>query len=104
MGSLWTSGGTKLASATFANETTSGWQRVDFAQPVAISANTVYVASYHTNVGHYANDDRYFQAAGVDNVPLHALRSGTSGSNGVFRYSANSIFPEPRLAADQLLG
>jgi hypothetical protein len=93
IGSLWTSGGTKVASATFANETTSGWQQVNFAQPVAIAANTVYVASYHTNVGRYANDDHYFQAAGVDNPPLHALRSGVSGANGVYRYGANSVFP-----------
>jgi len=93
VGSLWSSGGTKLATATFAKESASGWQQVLFSTPVAITANTVYVASYHTNVGHYANDDHYFQSVGVDNAPLHALRSGVSGANGVYRYGANSIFP-----------
>ena len=91
-GSLWSSGGSLLATATFTNETASGWQQVDFATPVGISANTVYVASYHTNTGHYAGDSGYFAAAGVDNPPLHALRDGVSGGNGVYVYGA-SAFP-----------
>ena len=35
LGHLWTSGGTQLAAATFTGETTSGWQQVNFATPVA---------------------------------------------------------------------
>ena len=93
VGNLWTSTGTLLASATFTSETASGWQQVNFATPVAITANTVYVASYHTNVGHYAADAGYFTATGIDNPPLHALRDGTSGSNSVYRYGATSGFP-----------
>ena len=53
---LWTSTGQLLATATFTNETASGWQQVNFATPVAITAGTTYVASYHTNSGHYAAD------------------------------------------------
>jgi Domain of unknown function (DUF4082) len=44
---LWNAAGTMLASATFANETASGWQTVTFASPVAIAANTTYVATLH---------------------------------------------------------
>src|SRR5207248_1478551 len=91
-GSLWTSGGTRLAQATFSGETATGWQQVSFASPVAISANTTYVASYHTDTGHYAGDLNYF-TGGVDRVPLHALASGSSGGNGVYAYSATSTFP-----------
>ena len=40
VGNLWTSTGTLLATATFTNETASGWQQVNFATPVAITANT----------------------------------------------------------------
>ena len=65
VGSLWTSAGTLLAQATFTNETTSGWQQVNFSSPVAINPNTVYVASYHTSVGHYASDDYYFLNRGL---------------------------------------
>ncbi len=90
---LWTSSGTLLATATFTNETTSGWQQVNFTAPVAITANTVYVASYHTNSGHYSDDWDYFAGKGMDSAPLHALADGTSGSNGVYAYGSSSSFP-----------
>src|SRR5262249_17349903 len=53
VGSLWSSTGTLLAQATFVNETASGWQQILFAAPVAIAANTTYIASYHAPSGHY---------------------------------------------------
>jgi hypothetical protein len=93
VGNLWTSTGTLLATATFTNETASGWQQVNFSTPVAISANTVYVASYHTSVGHYSADENYFASQGVDNWPLQALANGVSGPNGVYAYGSTSKFP-----------
>jgi len=93
VGNLWTSSGTLLATATFTGETASGWQQVTFSSPVAITANTVYVASYHTTVGHYADDQNYFATTGVDNPPLHALQNGASGFDGVFAYGSTSSFP-----------
>jgi hypothetical protein len=91
-GTLWSSTGTQLATATFTGETASGWQQVNFASPVAITANTVYVVSYHTDIGRYAYTAAYFAATGVDNGPLHALRNGVSGGNGVYRYGGR-VFP-----------
>ena len=93
IGNLWTSNGTLLATVTFTNETASGWQQALFATPVAITSNTVYVASYHANNGHYSADLNYFSGKGVDNPPLHALTNGVSGGNGVYRYGASSLFP-----------
>jgi hypothetical protein len=93
LGHLWSSTGTLLASATFAGESASGWQQVNFASPVAIAANTVYVASYHVNSGHYSADLSYFTSKGVDNPPLHALANGVSGANSVYAYGASSAFP-----------
>ena len=61
-GSLWSSTGTLLATATFIKETTSGWQTVTFSNPVSIIAGTTYVASFHSN-GHYANTANYFTTA-----------------------------------------
>jgi len=92
VGSLWTNTGTLMASATFFGESASGWQQVIFSPPVAVNANTTYVASYHTNTGHYATNNGYF-GVGVDNAPLHALRDGVDGSNGVYRYSSGTAFP-----------
>ncbi len=93
VGNLWSSSGTKLASVTFSGETTSGWQQANFSTPLSITANTVYVASYNTTVGHYADDQNYFATTGVDNPPLHALQNGVSGGNGVYAYGSTSSFP-----------
>jgi hypothetical protein len=52
-GTLWSASGTPIATGTFI-ETASGWQTLLFTTPVSITAGTTYIASYHTNVGHYA--------------------------------------------------
>ena len=97
IGSLWTSGGTRLAQATFAGETASGWQQVNFSSPVAISANTIYVAAYLAPKGHYSYKSSGF-STGVDNSPLHALANSVS-SDGVYRYSTTSVFPNSTFSA-----
>ena len=48
------------ASANFSGETASGWQQANFATPVSILANTVYVASYFAPQGSYSADGNYF--------------------------------------------
>ena len=63
VGNLWSSTGTLLASATFTGESASGWQQVNFSSPVAITANTVYVASYFSPTGDFAVDRNYFNTA-----------------------------------------
>jgi hypothetical protein len=88
---LWSATGTLLASATFTNETASGWQQVNFANPVAITAGATYVASYHTN-GNYSADPNLFATA-VTNGPLTAPSSATSGGNGVYAYGSGGLFP-----------
>ena len=86
VGNLWTSTGTLLATATFANESASGWQTVTFATPVPVTANTTYVASYQTTVGHFAVDRFYFNS-GYSNNPLYAFGTGeVTAGNGVYRY------------------
>lgn len=82
---LWTANGQLLATATFSNETPSGWQQVNFATPVAISANTTYVASYHTNTGRYAVSRSYF-ASTFNSGPLHVPANG-----GVYLYGAGGF-------------
>ena len=91
-GSLWTNSGQLLATGTFVNETASGWQTLTFANPVAITANTTYVASYHTGGAfHYTWDT--FRNQGIDNPPLHALRDGLDGVNGVYSYGPGGAMP-----------
>ncbi|MBX4956167.1 DUF4082 domain-containing protein [Rhizobium lentis] len=87
---LWSSTGTKLASATFTNTTASGWQTVNFATPFTIAANTTYVASYHTTGAYVATGNFYTTA--VTSGPLTAPASG----NGVYAYGGSAsagLFP-----------
>ncbi len=94
VGRLWSAtGGSPLAVATFTGETASGWQEVTFSSPVAINANTTYIASYHTTIGRYAYAENFFQSGGIFNNPLLALQNGTDGANGVYKYGAGGIFP-----------
>ena len=88
---LWSDTGVLLATATFTSETGSGWQQVDFATPVPVSAGASYVASYTAPKGHYSVSRSYFASLGVDNGPLHAVAQGPGGSNGVFVYSPGSF-------------
>lgn len=93
IGNLWSTSGALLATATFTNETSSGWQQVNFSNPVAITANTTYVASYFTPTGHYSDTIAYFATEGSDVPPLHFLQNGVDGPNGVYSYSGSSRFP-----------
>jgi hypothetical protein len=88
---LWSNGGTLLASATFATTTTTGWQTVRFARPVTVSAGRSYVASYHTDVGHYSADNGYFSGKGKDSGPLHAPADSSSSHNGVYHYGGTAF-------------
>jgi hypothetical protein len=90
VGHLWTSNGTLLASVTFTNETATGWQQAPLPPPVAITANTTYVASYHAPVGRYAINEPYFTTAFVK-APLRALADGVAGGNGVYKYGASGF-------------
>ncbi|WP_030664629.1 DUF4082 domain-containing protein [Streptomyces cellulosae] len=91
-GSLWTDDGTLLASGTFTGETTSGWQTLTFATPVAITADTAYVVSYHAPNGNYAVDGGYFAAA-HKSYPLTATADTTTHHNGLYKYGSDSAFP-----------
>jgi hypothetical protein len=91
--SLWNSAGKLLAQATSTKETASGWQQVNLATPITISPNATYVASYNTSSGHYSDDPNYFSTKGIDVGPLHALKAGVDGVNGVYIYGKVGTFP-----------
>ncbi|HEY7071829.1 MAG TPA: DUF4082 domain-containing protein [Acidimicrobiales bacterium] len=93
VGNLWKTDGTLLGTVAFTNETASGWQQANFTTPIPISAGQTYVASYYAPVGRYGVSGGLLGAAGVDRAPLHALRNGVDGGNGVYRYGASSAYP-----------
>ena len=90
-GSLWSAAGVRLATGTFSGETASGWQTLVFNTPVTVAPGLFYTASYFAPNGHYAIDQGYFQATGVNAPPLTAPQTGDGNPNGVFQ--TNGGFP-----------
>jgi methionine-rich copper-binding protein CopC len=89
-GTLWTAAGNRLSTVAFSGESASGWQTMTLPSPVSISANTTYVASYHTDAGHYSVTNNAFASA-VTRGPLTALASAGSGGNGVYLYGGGGF-------------
>jgi N,N-dimethylformamidase beta subunit-like, C-terminal/Domain of unknown function (DUF4082)/Bacterial Ig-like domain/Bacterial Ig domain len=94
---LWKSDGTQLATATVTNESTSGWQQASFDAPVAIAANTTYIASYTAPTGRYSH-----AAGGLDSPivrsPLRSVSNGgryTYGTGAPLSASSANYFVDP---------
>ncbi|MFG1959014.1 N,N-dimethylformamidase beta subunit family domain-containing protein [Nonomuraea sp. NPDC049028] len=92
-GDLWSSTGQLLARATFTNESASGWQQVNFSTPVAVSANTTYVAAYHTTSGRYSVTRPYFTQQYSSGLLIGLANSAVTPGNGVYSYTATPAFP-----------
>ena len=60
LGHLWTTSGSQLGQVTFTGESASGWQEATFGAPIAIDANTTYIASYLAPNGNYAASAGFF--------------------------------------------
>jgi hypothetical protein len=120
LGHLWTSDGTQLSGGVvFLKEGESGWQQARIHPVVPITANTTYVVSYFAPQGRYSATPGQFALMGVDSPPLHALRDGVDGGNGVFlrnriggfptqtsnstNYWVDVVFSDPTLAPLQVL-
>jgi len=89
-GNLWANGGsTPLVSATFINETLSGWQTVTLPTPYPITANTLYVVSYFSPSGQYPSSSLNYFTSDVVNGPLTA----PAANNGLYIYNATSAYP-----------
>lgn len=98
-GTLWDSAGNALATKAFSSETASGWQTVTFDTPVAVTAGSIYTASFYTPNAIYVASSSYFTVdRGI--FPIRAPRSATMSAlghngNGVYRVSGgypNSTF------------
>ncbi|WP_422923925.1 DUF4082 domain-containing protein [Singulisphaera sp. PoT] len=92
VGHLWNAAGQLLGTVTFTNESASGWQQADFAEPIAIDAGATYTVSYYAPQGGYVATGGYFAGSGTDSGALHAFSNATPGGNGVY-YGAGTGFP-----------
>jgi hypothetical protein len=86
-GNLWDNNGKLLATATFTNETSNGWQTASFTTPVNIAANVTYVISYYAPAGHYSLNANYFKTSSRTKNNLTAPRNTATNPNGVYAYS-----------------
>src|ERR1019366_1515053 len=93
VGHLWTASGAQLGAVTFTGESASGWQDATFGAPIAIDADTTYIAS-SLAPNDYAASGGSFAGSGVDSPPLHALADGVDGANGVYVYGPSGGFPD----------
>ncbi|HVT60333.1 MAG TPA: DUF4082 domain-containing protein [Thermoanaerobaculia bacterium] len=85
---LFSAAGALLAVARSTGESATGWQTVRFDPPVAIQANTPYIAAYSSRTG-YASDLGAWSARGRYAQPLRAGKEA-----GVFSYGASGSFPD----------
>lgn len=81
-GSLYSTGGIKLAGLTFTDSGT-GWQTATFSGPVAVTAGTSYIAQVYMPDGHYSAAPAFF-AGPVVNGPL-------TGTLGTFTYGSDTF-------------
>lgn len=107
-GALWSATGTLLASGTFVDESTTGWQTMVLDAPVQVRKDTTYVASYRTTVGRYSLDPNGFAAANLSRPPLTVTSSagaytygtGFPGETSASNYMVDVVFDKvaPQIA------
>lgn len=95
-GSLWSATGTRMATGTFAAESTQGWQTLTFAAPVSVTAGTTYVASYLAPQGRYAVDPGLLASEYVFS-PLKTITNG-----GLYLYGTGG-FPKNSSSASYVV-
>jgi hypothetical protein len=87
-GTLYSSSGEELAKATFPSGDGSGWQSVEFATPVEVTAGTSYVVSYWAPNGNYAVSQSFFAA---DWTSADGALTAPAGANGLYRYGSDTF-------------
>jgi len=79
VGHIWSSTGSLLASVTFSNETSSGWQQQPLTAPLSIAANTTYVVSVNTGNAYYVAS-----VGGLSSQVVNQDLASIAGNDGVY--------------------
>jgi hypothetical protein len=85
IGRLWSAGGSLLKTATFTNETDTGWQTVVLDTPYHIGADTTYVISVNAVARYGATGGELGTA--ITNGPVSSI----AGNNGVYTYKTGTF-------------
>jgi hypothetical protein len=94
-GTLWSASGSLLAAGTFSGESTTGWQTLTLASPVAVTPGGEYVASYRAPLGRYSTGAA-FSSGDLSRGPL---RVGAAA--GAYTYGAG--FPSSSSSGNYLV-
>ena len=86
-GTLWSSDGTRIATAEFASPRATGWQSVTFSSPVEVDAGDSFVASYRAPSGQYSYSKYFRGTSESDSLSIPATNAGR------FSYSSSTRFP-----------
>jgi len=89
-GSLWNANGGSWITSADDSTSESGWQTAMFNSPQPMAPGDTFVASYFAPGGEYAFEWDYFTTPRTVG-PVTAL--GGAGVNGLYEYSATSVFP-----------
>ncbi|MFF2271629.1 DUF4082 domain-containing protein [Agromyces sp. NPDC058136] len=89
VGTLWTGAGERLATATFSDESRSGWQRASLERPVRLEPGRTYVVSYGVPEG-----GRYASAADPAAVSTTDALTVDPRDSGVYSYDGGGSFPD----------
>src|SRR5436190_8591498 len=86
--------GTQLATKTFANETATGWQQVQFDTPVSITRGTTYIAVYYMPIGFWTETRPSILHTGpILQAPLRMLQNFYGQPNNVYAEGTAGLFP-----------
>lgn len=86
-GRLWTNGGQLLASVTFTNETSCGWQEQYLPYRVKITAGTLYWVTYNQNA--WQSKTGCGLSSPISNGPLTAWGGAYSNANSPGTFPTN---------------
>ena len=97
IGALWDTSGDLLGQTsplTITADAPTGWYEVKFDIPIAIDAETLYLASILFPQGGYGVELHYFEFESRTVGPLTAIMdTGSPNNNGVFGYSSSVSAP-----------
>ena len=91
VGAIYNTSGTQLVSVALSGLTGAGWTSVNFASPLSITAETIYVAVVYWPGGEYPVTNFGLESA-VINGDLEALDDDES-NNGVYNYGTGITYP-----------
>jgi hypothetical protein len=86
--------GQLLATGSVTSGSSSGWQEVVFATPMAVQPDTLYFAGYYAPFGQYAADAGYFRDREIVHSPVRLPSQGSIDGNGFIRVGGRGL-PAP---------